>query len=151
MGFPVNGAIETIHLPGQVRYADAYAAMTERRAAVEAGQAANALFLLEHAPVITLGRNAHASNLLLSEEEYAARGIEVHIADRGGDVTYHGPGQLVAYPVLQLNEWRLSIRGYLRALEEVMIRLLAAYELPGERVDRLTGVWVRGAKVAAIG
>lgn len=143
--------IEAIRLPGLIRYADALAAQDARRAAVERGEACNALFLLEHAPVITLGRRAHEENLLKSREEFAAMGIDVVEAARGGDVTYHGPGQMVAYPILNLTLWRPAIRWYLRALEEVVIRQLAGYGLAAERVDGFTGVWVGGEKVAAIG
>jgi lipoyl(octanoyl) transferase len=146
----MNREIETIRLPGHVPYPEAQRLQIERRDAVEKGQAGNALFLLEHAPVITLGRRSHAENLLRTPEELAAMGIALCEADRGGDVTYHGPGQLVAYPVMDLTQWRPSIQWYLRALEEVLIRLLASYELDGERIDGYTGVWVGGAKVAAI-
>jgi len=144
-------AIETIGLPGLTRYEDGLARQRERRLAVEAGTAGNALFLLEHEPVVTLGRNFDPKNLLLAEDTLAAQGIAVAEADRGGDVTYHGPGQLVAYPILDLREWKQSIRWYLRALEQVLIDQLAGYGLTGKRIDGLTGVWVDGAKVAAIG
>ncbi|HNR35682.1 MAG TPA: lipoyl(octanoyl) transferase LipB [Candidatus Hydrogenedentes bacterium] len=138
-------------MPGYVPYADALRLQYERRAAVEAGQALNAIFLLEHAPVITLGRSAHAENLLLSREELLRRGIAVHDTDRGGDVTYHGPGQMVAYPILNLTIWNLAIWPYLRSLEDVLIRQLTRYGLDAGRMEGLTGVWVNGAKVAAIG
>ncbi len=143
--------IESIQLPGRTSYAQGLELQRERRVAVEAGQANNALFLLEHEPVFTLGRNFRSENLLLTEDALAARGISVFKADRGGDVTYHGPGQLVGYPILNLREWKLSIRWYLRSLEQVLITQLAGYGLTGERVDGFTGVWVDGAKVAAIG
>ena len=147
----MNRTIETIRLPGLTPYEEAMRFQRERRIAVEEGRLDNALFLLEHAPVITLGRNHHPENLLRTPEELCALGIDVCETDRGGDVTYHGPGQLVAYPVLNLNFWNPSIRGYLRALEEVLIRQLASYDLRGERVEGYTGVWVGGEKVAAIG
>ncbi len=143
--------IETIRLPGFTTYEDGLAIQRERRLAVEAGTAGNALFLLEHEPVFTLGRNFQTQNLLLSEDALAERGIAAAQADRGGDVTYHGPGQLVAYPILNLSEWKLSIRWYLRSLEQVLIDQLAGYGLQGQRVEGFTGVWVGGAKVAAIG
>jgi lipoyl(octanoyl) transferase len=147
----MDRGIETVRLPGLTRYADALRIQRERRDAVEAGRLGNALFLLEHAPVITLGRKAHEEHLLHSREELAARGIDVCETDRGGDVTYHGPGQLVAYPVINLTLWTPSIRWYLRALEEILIHQLARYGLKGERMEGFTGVWVDGAKVAAIG
>lgn len=118
---------------------------------IQQQQASNALFLLEHEPVITLGRDAHENNLLLTPEALRAQGIAVEPTDRGGDVTYHGPGQLVAYPVLDLHQWQPSVGWYLRVLEQVLIDLLATYGLRGERIPGLTGVWCEGAKVAAIG
>lgn len=143
--------IQVIRLPGLTPYTDALRMQDERRAAVEKGQAPNALFLLEHAPVITLGRSAHMENVLRTKEQLAEMGIDLVETTRGGDVTYHGPGQLVAYPILNLNEWKPDIKWYLRALEEVLIRQLAGYGLDAGRVDGYTGVWVNGAKVAAIG
>ena len=143
--------IEIIHLPGLTKYEAALALQKERRAAVEEGRAENTLLLVEHAAVFTLGRNFHPENLLLGEEALAARDIAVSQADRGGDVTYHGPGQLVAYPILNLTQWKPSIRWYLRSLEQVLINQLRAYGLEAGREEGLTGVWVGGAKVAAIG
>lgn len=147
---PMRG-IEVIRLTGCQPYRDVYELQVERRKAVEAGQLGNALFLLEHTPVLTLGRNFAPSSLLRSEEEIRHRGIDVFPVDRGGDVTYHGPGQLVAYPILNLQEWRPSIGWYLRSLETVIIRVLEEFGLSGTRLEGFTGVWVEGAKVAAIG
>lgn len=144
-------AIEVIRLPGLTPYAEALARQQERQRDVEANRAGNALFLVQHPPVITLGRNAHAANLLAAPEQLGALGVELVDSSRGGDVTYHGPGQLVAYPVLNLAHWRRAIRWYLRCLEEVLIRTLRRYGLEGGRVDGYTGVWVHGAKVAAVG
>jgi lipoyl(octanoyl) transferase len=143
--------IETIRLVEPQPYAAMLERQLSRHQAVVAGEVPHTLFLLEHLPVVTLGREAHDENLLLARATYAAEGIEVVKTSRGGDVTYHGPGQLVAYPILNLNAWRLSVGWYLRALESVLIDLLADYGLRGERVEGLTGVWVDGAKVAAIG
>jgi len=143
--------IEVIHVPRPIPYREMFEQQRNRRLAVEEHRAPNALFLLEHTPVITLGRNAHPEHLLLSKERYAQEGIEIVEVDRGGDVTYHGPGQLVAYPILDLNQWRCSVGWYLRTLEEVIIRLLREYGLAGVRMEGFTGVWVNGAKVAAIG
>lgn len=144
-------ALEVIREPAPVAYEPMLARQMARHEAVAAGRADNALFLLEHAPVVTAGKEARDHNLLLSPEEYAARGIELIQTSRGGDVTYHGPGQIVVYPILNLQEWKTSVGWYLRTLEQVLIDVLATYELPSERVEGLTGVWVRGAKVAAIG
>lgn len=148
--FP-NTSLEVIRALSVTTYTEAYGAQLTRRGLVERGEAPDTLFLLEHTPVITLGRNWKRENLLLSPEALRSQGIEVCEADRGGDVTYHGPGQLVAYPILNLRHWQCSIGWYLRALEEVLIRVLAGYGLQGERMKGFTGVWVNGAKVAAIG
>jgi lipoate-protein ligase B len=147
----MDRSIETMRLPGFVRYEEALRIQHERRLAVEEGRCGNALFLLEHAPVITLGRSHHPENLLRTPEQLREMGIDVCETDRGGDVTYHGPGQLIAYPILNLNLWNPAIRPYLRALEEVLIRQLGLYGVKGERCEGYTGVWVGGAKVAAIG
>jgi lipoyl(octanoyl) transferase len=107
------------------------------------------LLLLEHPPVYTLGRRADRGNVLFDDATLLARGIEVVPVDRGGDVTYHGPGQLVGYPILQLAG--TPVVDYVRALEEVLIRALARLGVPGERSAGYTGVWVGDEKVAAIG
>lgn len=109
------------------------------------------LLLVEHEPVLTLGANFHESNLLLPRDEYAARGIEVVPTDRGGDVTYHGPGQLVAYPVFSLERRRRDLHRWLRDLEEVVIQTLAGYGVAGRRFPPHTGVWVEDLKMCAIG
>ena len=143
--------IETIRLSGQTDYNHALDLQMARVRSVEKGDEPGALFILEHTPVITLGRKWHKENLLKSEEELRVLGIDVFPATRGGDVTYHGPGQLIAYPVLDLRLWKKSIRWYLRSLEEALIRTVARYGLTGGRVEDMTGVWVGGAKIAAIG
>ena len=148
---PQDTAIETLRLGQGIPYADALTRPRARRADVESGSAPESIFLLEHAPVMTLGRNAHATNLLLSRELLAQRGIEVSETDRGGDVTYHGPGQLVAYPIVHIESRGLSITAYLRLLEQAVIDTLAGFGIAGNRLDGYTGVWVNGAKVAAIG
>ena len=110
------------------------------------------LVLVEHEPpVITLGRGAKAGHLVASRERLAREGIEVHESSRGGDVTYHGPGQLVGYPILRLDLHGRDVHRYLRDLEEVLIRTLAAFGVAGAWSEGLTGVWVGGEKVAAIG
>ncbi len=117
------------------------------------------LLLLEHPPVLTLGRNAHRSNILASNELLAARGVEIVETNRGGDVTYHGPGQLVGYPILDLRAAspRMGAIDYVRKLEEVLIRTCAEFQLLTDRVPRRTGVWTRPGgtipekKIAAIG
>lgn len=114
------------------------------------------LLLVEHQPVITLGRHAHEENLLVDEERLRAEGIEVVRIERGGDITYHGPGQLVAYPLIDLERHHMGVKSYVEFLEEVVIRTLSAYGIKGERVDGATGVWIgKGTpgerKICAIG
>ena len=115
------------------------------------GEVGDTLLLLEHPPVITLGRGSERKNVLLDESELAARGIEIHETGRGGDVTYHGPGQLVGYPVLALAGERRDAHRYLRDLEQALIDAVATYGVEAGRVEGLTGVWVGGNKLAAIG
>ena len=113
------------------------------------GRIGDALLLLEHAPVITLGRNAKSTNVLASPELLAQRGVEVFECDRGGDVTFHGPGQLVAYPIFDLRGFpsentsrkTLGVIEYVRRLEEVLIRTCADFAIPAKRIPGLTGVW----------
>jgi len=114
-------------------------------------ECADRLLLVEHPHTITLGRNAHRDNILAPAERLAQLGIECCETDRGGDVTYHGPGQLVGYPIMHLARWKRDVAAYLRALEEVLIRTLGEYGIEGERDEAATGVWVDGAKVAALG
>lgn len=144
-------AIEIQILDGLQPYAKTYELQRAIRDEVDAGTRPNTLLLLEHEPVITLGRDADEDHLLQPRSYYGAHGIEVLDVDRGGDVTYHGPGQLTAYPILRLSEWRESVRWYLRSLEEVLILTLAEWNLEGVRNPPFTGVWVRGAKIAQVG
>jgi lipoyl(octanoyl) transferase len=129
------------------------------------GQIGDVLLLLEHTPVITLGRNAKASNIVASPEQLASRGVEVFECDRGGDVTFHGPGQIVGYPIFDLRGFpspdpkrkTLGVIEYVRRLEEVLIRTCAEYGISTKRIPELTGVWTSGeqggeeAKIAALG
>lgn len=105
----------------------------------------------EHRPVITCGRSGDGSNLLVRPEALLADGIEYHPAGRGGDVTYHGPGQWTVYPILRLDWYRRDLHQYLRLLEECVIRFLSYYDIEGGRREGLTGAWVGGGKVAAVG
>ncbi len=116
------------------------------------------LLLVQHPHVYTLGSSGHDENLLLSDEERERRGIDIFRIDRGGDVTYHGPGQIVGYPIIQLprgENLRLDVRGYVRNLENVIIQTLADYGIVGKLIDNCTGVWVDTpdgeAKICAIG
>ncbi len=115
------------------------------------GRGSDTLLLLQHNPVITIGRSGSRSNILLSESALAAAGIEVCEIERGGDVTYHGPGQLTGYPIINLQHFRKDVHWYLRQLEEVIIRVLTEYGITGERIEGYTGVWVGNEKIAAIG
>jgi lipoyl(octanoyl) transferase len=136
---------------GLVRYADALEMQAELVKQRRAGEIPDTLLLLQHPHVITLGSGAHDDNVLVSAEERAARGIELFDTGRGGDVTYHGPGQLVGYPILDLKPDRCDLHRYLRDLEEVLIRVLAEFGLTGGRKEGLTGAWVDDRKLAAIG
>jgi len=109
------------------------------------------LLLLEHPPTITLGRNAIRDHLLVSEELLRKRGVELWNVDRGGDITFHGPGQLVGYPILSLGTGERDVHGYMRNLEESLIRLLARYGIEGTRDPKFTGVWTQDGKIAAMG
>jgi lipoyl(octanoyl) transferase len=109
------------------------------------------LLLVEHDPVVTLGRGTRATSLPLSAEEIRRRGVDVFEVERGGDVTYHGPGQLVGYPIVDLKRHRPDLHWYLRELEGALIDALADLEIPAERRPGLTGVWTRGRKIASIG
>jgi lipoyl(octanoyl) transferase len=134
-----------------MRWGAAYALQAELVGQRQRGEIGDQLLLVEHPHVVTMGRNGQSAHLLASAEVLAATGIEYHETNRGGDVTYHGPGQLVGYPIVQLNEWKRDVHAYVRALEEVIIRVLADFGLAGERVAGATGVWTRGAKICAIG
>jgi lipoyl(octanoyl) transferase len=109
------------------------------------------LLLVEHEPVVTLGRGTRSSSVPLTPDDYAERGVALVEVERGGDATFHGPGQLVGYPVLDLREHREDLHWYLRQLEGVLIAALAELGVPAERNPGLTGVWTRGRKIASIG
>lgn len=156
---------------GTVPYARACAWQEELVRLRHAGEIPDLLVLCEHPPVITLGRNAERANVLAGDELLAARGVELRETNRGGDVTFHGPGQLVGYPILDLKEWKQDVAAYVRALEEVLIRALGELGVDAHRLDTPpngpaperqrrpklhTGVWTRNAegreeKIAAIG
>jgi len=138
---------------GRVGYAEALALQRDAARSVAAGEL-ETLFLLEHEPVFTLGRNAFASDILFTPERCRQLGIEICEADRGGKVTYHGPGQIVGYPVLNLAPDRRDVKRYVTDLEEVLIRALAQFGISADRsavAERVTSVWVGNDKIAAIG
>jgi lipoyl(octanoyl) transferase len=147
---------------GRIGYAEALALQQEVVELRHRGFIENVLLLLEHPPVLTLGRNARRGNILASDEMLARKGVSVHEINRGGDVTYHGPGQLVGYPIFDLrsltngNGGRLGPVDHVRRMEEALIRLCASYGVLTGRVQGRTGVWVTGAagqekKIGAIG
>ena len=109
------------------------------------------LLLVEHLPVVTLGRTARAANIVATPELLAARGVERFDVERGGDVTFHGPGQLVGYPIIDLAGHKKDLHWYLRQLEAALIAALAQWHIPAERTIGLTGVWTAGRKIASIG
>jgi lipoyl(octanoyl) transferase len=136
---------------GRMRYAEALEVQRELVEQRKLGLIPDQLLFVEHPHVITQGRNGHAENLLASEEALRSGGIEFYPTDRGGDITYHGPGQIVGYPILDLREWKRDVGLYLRAIEQMIIDALAEFSIHGIRVPGCTGVWVDGRKVAAIG
>jgi lipoyl(octanoyl) transferase len=149
---------------GRVSYVEALAIQQQVIAARKQNLVGDTLLLLEHPPVLTLGRNAHRSNVLVSDDLLAQRGVEVHEINRGGDVTYHGPGQLIGYPIVDLRGDLPGKKGphlgpvdYVRLLEEVLIRTCGDFGVMTQRICKLTGVWtlaggsIREKKIAAIG
>jgi lipoyl(octanoyl) transferase len=150
-GLDVSREIQIVRL-GRVRYAEAIERMEAQAVLRGRGEVPDTLFLLEHEPVLTLGRRADPKNIVATKELLAARGIEVHETGRGGDVTYHGPGQIVGYPVLDLKPDRCDVRRYVCDLEEVMIKTCATYGVAAGRVPGMIGSWIDGSrKIGAIG
>lgn len=163
--------LPTVHLhrPGRVDYQEAWDLQTKLQQEVVGRKLAGRtdgtieqhhhLLLLEHPPVYTLGKSGNIDNLLLSEAELAAQGMSCYRINRGGDITYHGPGQLVAYPIFDLDEFFNDVHRYVRSLEEVVVRTLAEFGIVGERDPGFTGVWLAGdgsrrqprRKICAIG
>jgi lipoyl(octanoyl) transferase len=136
---------------GCIGYAQAFELQQRLVSERKQGLISDHLLLLEHPHVITMGRNGRAENLLASPEILDRAGISFHPTDRGGDITYHGPGQLVGYPILDLREWKRDVGAYVRAIEQVIIDVLSDYAIPARRIPGLTGVWVGERKIAAIG
>ena len=121
------------------------------RARIRGELAQDLLLLVEHPPVVTLGRSAKEMHLIVPRAALAARGVEVHEVERGGDVTFHGPGQLVGYPIIDLRRHKQDLHWYLRQVEEALIRGIARYGISGQRNPTFTGVWTSGRKLASIG
>ena len=146
---PTPSPCQIIRL-GTVEYHRAWELQVELAAKVHDGAQPNTLLLLEHSPVYTKGRLSKSEHILLSDEELRQKGIGLYEADRGGQVTFHGPGQLVAYPVVDLRQWGGPVK-YVRTLERIIVDSLADFKITAETIDGITGVWVGGAKIAAIG
>lgn len=140
-----------ITYPNPIPYVDALALQYALAEQIGRGEISDTLLLLEHPPTITLGRRANNSDLKTSEAALKERGFAVERVDRGGEITYHAPGQLVGYPILDLRRHGQDLHKYLRDLEEVLIQTVGVYGLIGERVAGRTGVWVGDEKIAAIG
>ena len=144
--------LEVVDL-GRMSYGQALAVqqgIVEQR---KAQRGCDTLLFVEHPHVITMGRNGNARNVLAGEDILGRSGIEFYETDRGGDVTYHGPGQIVGYPIVDLREWKRDVHAYFQGVEQVLIEALKVLGVAGERIPQrgFEGVWVNGAKIAAIG
>lgn len=136
---------------GRISYDDAWKLQCDRVERRKRGEIADQLMFVEHPHVITMGRNAREENVLAAPELLSRAGIAYHQTNRGGDVTYHGPGQIVGYPILDLREWKRDVVAYVRGVEQVIIDALAEFGITAGRLAGATGVWVDDAKIAAIG
>jgi lipoyl(octanoyl) transferase len=136
---------------GRLDYDKAYTLQTELLDLRKKGEIPDQLLFVEHPHVITVGRNAEMSHLLVSHEVLRKAGVALVETNRGGDITYHGPGQIVSYPIMDLKEWKRDVVAYVRALEQAIINALGSFGVTASRLAGATGVWVEGAKVAAIG
>jgi lipoyl(octanoyl) transferase len=138
---------------GQLGWPEAFRVQQELVAQRQHGEGCDRLLFVEHPHVVTLGRNAKEEQILASPEVLSRTGIAVYETDRGGGATYHGPGQIVGYPILDLREWRRDVRAYFRCVEQFLIDALDAFGITAERQPEKghEGVWVNGAKIAAIG
>lgn len=150
------------HDLGRIEYAEALQLQTAAfdtllQAKAEGVKGEDKLFFCEHNPVLTIGKSGKDANLLISEELLKQRGVSLFHINRGGDITYHGPGQTTGYPVFDLEHWHMGLRQYIATLEDAIIRFLALYGIKGERLDGATGVWIeptvsgRARKICAIG
>ncbi len=144
--------MEVIDL-GSMRYAEAFALQQRLVAARQRGEGVDTLLFVEHPHVVTIGRNGKEQHLLASHEVLERSGIEYFDTDRGGDVTYHGPGQLVGYPILDLREWKRDVHAFFHGIEQCLIDALAVLGVAAQRIPErgYEGVWVTGEKIAAIG
>ena len=136
---------------GNVSYDDGLRLQERSVEDLRTGNAPEQLLLLEHPHVFTLGRGADSANILADQQQLRSNLVEVHETGRGGDVTYHGPGQLVGYPIINLKPDRCDVHRYVRDIEEVLLRTIAEFDVTGTRIAGLTGVWVGNEKIGAIG
>jgi lipoyl(octanoyl) transferase len=136
---------------GRLRYASALALQQRFVELRKRGEIPDQLLLVEHPHVVTMGRSGHDENLLCTPELLERAGIDFHRTDRGGDITYHGPGQIVGYPIVDLREWKRDVMAYVRGVEEVLIGALAEFGISAGRETGATGVWTEQGKIAAIG
>ena len=141
---------------GRLGWRQAFELQQQLVASRKSGEIADQLLIVEHPHVVTVGRNGHEENLLASPEVLSRTGIELHRTDRGGDVTYHGPGQIVGYPILDLRDWKRDVGAYVRAIEQMLIDTLSDFGIEAGREPGMTGVWTQhpaktAAKIAAIG
>ena len=147
----VEDRVLEVHRLGSLSYEEGLTLQNELVVRRRRGEVPDQLLLLEHPHVITLGSGATRSNVLSTDDELREMGVRLFETGRGGDVTYHGPGQLVGYPIIDLNPDRKDLHRYLRDLEEVLIRALGSFGVRGERIEGLTGVWTAERKIGAIG
>ena len=136
---------------GRMHYTEALAVQQELVAQRKRGEIPDQLLFVEHPHVITMGRNGHAGNVLAAPAVLERAGIEFHHTDRGGDVTYHGPGQIIGYPIIDLREWKRDVVAYVRAVEQVVMEALAGFGIAAGVEKGATGVWTTQGKIAAIG
>jgi lipoyl(octanoyl) transferase len=136
---------------GRVGYSEAFAMQRELVDRRKRGEIPDQLLFIEHPHVITLGRNGHMENLLASDEVIRRAGITFCETDRGGDITYHGPGQIVGYPIFDLREWKRDVTAYVRAMEQAIINALEFFGIQSSREPGATGVWTTAGKICAIG
>jgi lipoate-protein ligase B len=136
---------------GTTSYGEVHRLQRRLQAQRREGAGVDSLLLTEHRPVITLGRSHPQPDLRVGKDVIANYGIEIHQTERGGDITYHGPGQLVAYGIVDLRRWNCHVLDYVTGLEETVIGVLADWGVRGERVEKARGVWVDGRKIASLG
>ncbi len=147
----MNRRCFVVNLKGLIGYGEGLVLQEKAFDKVASGKADGILLLLEHKPVFTIGRSGGKENLLVDEKYLKTAGIELYETNRGGNITYHGPGQIVAYPIFNLSKWKKDLQWYVSCLEEVIIQVLKDYNIKAGRKPKYRGVWVADKKIAAIG